>query len=91
MDPDGEVLWRWGTYFAQGSMPEPAGDRTIEFFHRPMSDLLSSAADEGWALEALIERGLSRQTIARFPEYVGQEHFPRIAGLRWRKRPPAVS
>ncbi|MCL1594347.1 MAG: class I SAM-dependent methyltransferase [Actinomycetia bacterium] len=91
MDPDGEVLWRWGTYFLPGSMPEPAGDRTIEFFHRPMADLLSAAAAEGWALEALIERGLSPRTIARFPEYMGQEHFPRIAGFRWEKMPTDVS
>ncbi|MFV1999529.1 MAG: class I SAM-dependent methyltransferase [Acidimicrobiia bacterium] len=87
VDPDGEILWRWGTYFDKGSMPEPAGDREIEFFHRSMAELLSVAADEGWSLDYLIERGLSPQTIARFPEYVGQQNIPRLAGLRWTKRP----
>jgi len=83
IDPDGEILWRWGTYFDGGSMSEPAGHREIEFFHRSMGDLLSAAADEGWSLDRLVERGLSPETIARFPEYVGQHNIPRLAGIRY--------
>jgi len=86
VDPDGEILWRWGAYFDNGSMSEPAGSREIEFFHRSVGELVSAAADAGWALDRLIEFGLSPETIARFPEYVGQQHIPRLAGFRWTKR-----
>lgn len=87
IEPDGETLWRWGSYFGGGSMTEPAGHREIEFFHRSMADLLSSAADEGWSLDRLVERGLSSKTIARFPEYVGQHNIPRLVGMRWTRLP----
>lgn len=83
MDDDGEVLWRWGTYLTQGSSREPAGSRTVEFFHRSVGELLTAAGLAGWSLDLMIERGLSTQTIERFPEYVGQEHIPRLLGLRW--------
>jgi len=85
IDEDGQTLWRWGTYFEQGSSTEPAGDGTVEFFHRPVGDMLTGAANAGWALEQMIERGLSAETIARIPGYVGQEHVPRLAGFRWSK------
>ncbi|MFV1971524.1 MAG: methyltransferase domain-containing protein [Acidimicrobiia bacterium] len=83
MDADEEVLWRWGTYFTEGSSTEPAGEGSVEFFHRPMSELLSSAASHGWVLDRLMERGLSAETIARIPFYEGQEHIPRLLGVRW--------
>jgi ubiquinone/menaquinone biosynthesis C-methylase UbiE len=85
IDEDGQVLWRWGTYFEPGSSTEPAGEGSVEFFHRPVADLLTSAARSGWMLEEMIERGLSEETIARIPGYVGQEHVPRLAGFRWRR------
>jgi SAM-dependent methyltransferase len=85
IDDDGQTLWRWGTYFEPGSSTEPAGDGTVEFFHRPVADLLTSAADSGWELEKMIERGLSAETIARIPGYIGQEHVPRLAGFKWKK------
>lgn len=84
VDEQGEVLWRWGEYFSEGSSTEPAGDREVEFFHRPMADLLTAAAAEGWILDRMIERGLSTQTIARIPGYEGQEGIPRLLGVRWR-------
>ncbi len=84
-DLEGEILWRWGAYFSTGSSSEPAGDGELEFFHRPMADLLTAAASHGWMLEEMIERGLSRQTIARIPGYEGQEGIPRLLGVRWRK------
>ena len=89
IDDDRQVLWRWGTYFEPGSSTEPAGEGRVEFFHRPLADVLTTAASAGWALEEMIERGLSKETISRIPEYVGQEHVPRLAGFRWRK--PAIS
>jgi len=86
MDGDGEVLWRWGTYFEEGSSREPAGEGTIEFFHRPVDEIVSAASTAGWSLEHMVETGLSAKTIARFPEYVGQENIPRLAGFRWVRR-----
>jgi len=90
IDEDGQVLWRWGTYFEPGSSSEPAGDGEVEFFHRPVADLLTAAASAGWALETMIEKGLSEETIARIPGYIGQEHVPRLAGFRWRKSPQST-
>ena len=90
IDEDGDVLWRWGSYFTPGSSSEPAGDGIVEFFHRPMGDLLTCAARSGWVLEEMVERGLSAETITRIPAYVGQEHIPRIAGFRWRRHRPAA-
>lgn len=82
-DMEGEILWRWGSYFVRGSSTEPAGPGEVRFFHRPMADLLSGAATAGWKLEAMIERGLSSETIARIPGYEGQEVIPRLLGVRW--------
>jgi SAM-dependent methyltransferase len=85
LDTDDEILWRWGAYFAEGSSTEPAGDGVVEFFHRPMDELLTSAATAGWALEGMIERGLSDETVARIPSYAGQQYIPRLLGVRWRR------
>jgi SAM-dependent methyltransferase len=83
VDEDGEILWRWGRYFLEGSSSEPAGEGQVEFFHRPMADLLNSAAGRGWSLDRVIERGLSAETIDRIPSYHGQEQVPRLLGVRW--------
>ena len=82
-DLEGEILWRWGAYFSRGSSTEPAGEAEVRFFHRPMADLLTAAAEVGWKLEEMIERGLSTETIARIPGYEGQEGIPRLLGVRW--------
>jgi len=83
MDVDGEVLWRWGTYFERGSSVEPAGHRDIRYFHRPLDDLLNAAAASGWRLDRVAERGLSQDAIAVLPGYEGQERIPRLLGVRW--------
>jgi SAM-dependent methyltransferase len=85
LDTDGEILWRWGSYFTEGSSTEPAANGVVEFFHRPMDALLTSAAKEGWLLDRMIERGLSGATVAQLPQYEGQEHIPRLLGVRWRR------
>lgn len=85
LDIDDEILWRWGSYFTQGSSTEPAGEDVVEFFHRPMDALLTSAADRGWMLERMVERGLSDEAVARMPSYKGQESIPRLLGVRWRR------
>jgi len=86
-DLEGEILWRWGAYFSLGTSTEPAGEGEVRFFHRPMADLLTAAAGEGWRLEEMIERGLSTETIARIPGYEGQEGIPRLLGVRWSRTP----
>jgi SAM-dependent methyltransferase len=85
VDPKGEILWRWGSYLVSGSSPQPAADRTVELFHRPLGELLTTAADAGWSLERMIERGPSAEAIERFPGFRGQGHIPSMLGLRWRR------
>ncbi len=86
-DRDGEVLWRWGPYFTSAVGPEPVGPASVTFHHRPMSLLLTAAADAGWWLEHLDERGLSERAVARSPALAGQEQLPRMLGARWRRGP----
>ncbi len=83
VDPDGEILWRWGSYLESGSWPQPAGDRTVDLVHRPLGELLTTAADAGWSLERMIERGPSAAAIDRLPGFRGQGHIPSLIGLRW--------
>jgi SAM-dependent methyltransferase len=83
MDEDGEILWRWGSYFSEGSAVEPAGHREIRYFHRPLGMLLTSAADHGWRLERMVERGLSAASTTALGVYDGQEAIPRLLGVRW--------
>lgn len=83
VDPDGEILWRWGTYLRRGQIEQEVGDRSIVLHHRPLGDLLTAAAAAGWRLEQLIEHGPSAATRARYPEYFGQEHVPVLLGIRW--------
>jgi SAM-dependent methyltransferase len=88
LDIDDEILWRWGSYFEEGSSTEPAGEGEVEFFHRPMDMLLTVAARSGWKLECMIEHGLSDETVARIPSYEGQQHIPRLLGVRWTRGRP---
>ena len=86
MDPaDGEVVWRWGNYFAPAPVAMPAGDGEVVFYHRPLGDLLNAAAAAGWFLDEFVERGFSQAAIAAVPGYAGQEHMPRLLGVRWRR------
>src|SRR5690554_5877668 len=56
-DTDGETLWRPGSYFENGTSSEPADELEVVFHHRSMSALLNSAADTGWRLSRMLERG----------------------------------
>jgi SAM-dependent methyltransferase len=78
-DSDGEALWRPGDYFSDGSTDLPAGDGTITFHHRPMSDLLNAAAEAGWSLEQMIEQP--------HHEFDDQAGIPRLLACRWRLLP----
>ena len=82
---DGEVLWRWGTYLVDSVAAEPAGVGSVVFHHRPLSRILTLAARAGWSLDQVREAGASAETIARVPSLTGQEHMPRLIGLRWAK------
>jgi ubiquinone/menaquinone biosynthesis C-methylase UbiE len=77
--PDGEVLWRPGSYFSRSSMLEPAGEKSIEFHHRTTADILETAASAGWSLE--------RMTEAPHHELVDQAGILRLLACRWRLLP----
>jgi SAM-dependent methyltransferase len=85
-DEEGEIMWRPGLYFERGFTEEPAGDGTVRFHHRSVSELLNAAASAGWDLERLEEQGASPAQIERVPDLAGQEHIPRLLAGRWRRR-----
>ena len=83
---DGEVLWRWGSYFDEAEGTEPAGEGTVVFHHRPLATILSSASSHGFDLLRIEEAGLDPAVVAEDPGLAGQEHLPRLLGARWRRR-----
>lgn len=85
MDPDLDVFWRWGGYLERGESPVPAGARFVTMYHRPLGDVLTSAAGAGWTLEEMIETPLGAAAIERETSYRGQEGIPRFLGARWRR------
>ncbi len=85
VDPSGRVLWRWGRYLQRGSLPHPAGDRTVELQHRPLGVLLTSAASAGWRLERLVEVGATGSTVDTSSGMRDHEHLPVLLGARWRR------
>ncbi|HUV17921.1 MAG TPA: methyltransferase domain-containing protein [Ilumatobacteraceae bacterium] len=85
VDEAGEVVWRWGRYLERGSLLQPAGRRSVELHHRPLGELLTTAADAGWRLEHLVESGATTNTVATESEPRGQQHLPSILGARWRR------
>jgi len=85
VDPTGEVLWRWGSYLTAGVLPQRIEEHSVDLIHRPLGQLLTSAAGAGWSLEQMIERGPSAATLTRHPDMTGQEQIPTLAGFRWRR------
>lgn len=83
---DGETLWRPGKYFGRGFSDEPAGTKKVRFYHRTLADILNAASAAGWDLRAVVERSISARQIERVPDYLGQEHIPRLLGARWVRR-----
>lgn len=83
VDEGGEMLWRPGEYFSVGWSDEPAGERTVRFHHRTMSRLLNAASHAGWNLRRVVEEGITPAQVARTPGLAGQEHIPRLLGVRW--------
>lgn len=80
---DVETLWRFGSYLATGSSTELAGGRDVVFFHRPMGELLTAAAESGWSLEEMREYGPAPSSIVEHPVMATQLHLPRLLGIRW--------
>jgi hypothetical protein len=62
---------------------EPAGTGSVVFHHRSLGSLLTTAARAGWDLRHASEAGAGDDTVARVPALLGQEHMPRLIGLRW--------
>ncbi|MEX2323463.1 MAG: methyltransferase domain-containing protein [Acidimicrobiia bacterium] len=82
LDPDdGEVLWRWGSYLSGTHTDEPAGDGTVRFHHRSLSELMSAAASAGWALQRMTEVGYDPHGAD--PLFAVQSEVPRLLGARW--------
>jgi SAM-dependent methyltransferase len=88
VDPDGEVLGNGGEYLVAGSWPQPVGHRTVDLVHRPLGELLTAAAEAGWSLERMIERGPSAAAMEHFAGLRGQGHIPSQLGLRWSRGQP---
>ena len=85
VDPDdGEMLWRWGDYFSSGVTTEPAGAGEIDFHHRSLQDLLTTAAGTRWSLRTLIERPVGEERAAADPLLGAQRRLPRLLGVGWR-------
>lgn len=76
-DDDGEVLWRPGDYFGDGSTEVPAGVSSVTFNHRSMSELLNAAAESGWLLEHMVEQP--------HHEFDDQSGIPHLLACRWRR------
>lgn len=83
---DGEVLWRWGRYFESHTAYEPAGCSVVAFHHRSLGQILCAASDAGWSLDRFEERAVGPQAVTRCSAMTGQDHMPRLLGMRWRKR-----
>ena len=80
-DSVGEVLWRPGEYFSRGTSQVPAGEKSVTFHHRSMSDLLNAAAESGWSLEHMVEQP--------HHELEDQMGIPRLLACRWRLSQPS--
>lgn len=88
LDPtDGELFWRFGDYLGSGRTRDPAGDRSVEFIHRPIGMILTEAAAAGWSLEAVREQGVGTRAASRDPILAKHRGIPHLMAIRWRRRP----
>ncbi len=85
VDDTGQLVWRWGRYLQPGSLTQPAGHREVVLHHRPIGDLLTTAAGAGWHLERVVEAGATTHTVATSTSQRGQDHLPSVLGVRWRR------
>ncbi len=80
---DGEVTWRWGPYLQDALNVEPGGRVNIHVYHRPLSRILSAAADAGWSLLRIEEVGIGSAAAERDPVLARQANIPRLIGICW--------
>lgn len=86
LDPtDGELFWRFGDYLNPGRTRDPAGDRSVEFIHRPIGVLLTQAATAGWSLEVVLEQGVGSRAASRDPILAKHRDIPHLMAIRWRR------
>ena len=86
LDPtDGELFWRFGDYLRPGRTRDPAGDRSVEFIHRPIGTLLTQAATAGWSLEEVLEQGVGSHAASRDPILAKHRDIPHLMALRWQR------
>lgn len=86
LDPtDGELFWRFGDYLNPGRTRDPAGDRSVEFIHRPIGTLLTQAATAGWSLEQVLEQGVGSRAASRDPILAKHGEIPHLMALRWQR------
>jgi SAM-dependent methyltransferase len=78
-EPDGEVLWRPGSYFSDDFTDLPMGRHQVRFHHRSLGAILEGAAAAGWSLERFIEQPASE--LSDLPA------VPRLLACRWRLLP----
>jgi SAM-dependent methyltransferase len=76
-DYDAEILWRPGSYFTTGATSIPAGNGEVTFYHRPLSEILTSAAASGWMLVRMVEQP--------HHDLEDQAGIPRLLGCRWER------
>ena len=86
LDPiDGELFWRFGDYLNPGRTRDPAGDRSVEFIHRPIGTLLTQAATAGWSLEEVLEQGVGSRAASRDSILAKHRDIPHLMALRWQR------
>ncbi len=84
IDTAGQMVWRWGRYLERGTLVQAAGHRSVRLHHRPLGELLTTAASSGWHLEHMIEAGATEHTVATPSDERSAAHLPSVLGVRWR-------
>ena len=59
--------------------------RFLGYFREPVEQIPFQSRLDEYCQWAKHERGLSDETVARFSFYAGQQHIPRLLGVRWRR------
>ncbi len=82
-----EQYWRIGAYLTEDvSLEEIAPGIMLPFVHRPLSRYVNTMADNGLALERMLEPAPPAGFLARAPEYVEAQAIPRLLVLRAQRR-----
>lgn len=86
LDPP-EQYWRIGAYLPEDSTLEEVQKGVhLRFVHRPLSRYVNALADNGLALERMLEPAPPEGFLARAPEYREAATIPRLLVLITRRR-----